>query len=90
MQIAAANTQPSLPPRPPEPSAPAAPVPGPSAPVQDPVAVHRVAALLAMLENKPEVRPEVVARGRALAADSGYPPPDVISKLAGLVVGDGQ
>jgi hypothetical protein len=51
------------------------------------VDVRRVAILLSMLENKPEVRTEVVARGRALAADPSYPSPEVINKLAGLVVG---
>ena len=55
---------------------------------QDPISLKRVAALLAILENKPEVRPEVVARGRALAADAGYPPPDIINKLAGLIISD--
>jgi hypothetical protein len=59
----------------------------PAQPV-DPVAVRRVAALLTMLENKPEIRSEVVARGRALASDPSYPPPDVISKLADLVVSE--
>jgi hypothetical protein len=39
-----------------------------------------------MLENNPEIRPDVVARGRALAADASYPPPDIINKLANLVI----
>jgi hypothetical protein len=86
MQISAATT--TMPSRASEPSAPSAPVS--DVPVQraDPVSVRRVAALLTMLENKPEIRPEVVARGRALASDLSYPPPDVISKLADLIVGD--
>ena len=41
-----------------------------------------------MLENKPEVRPEMIARGRALAADPDYPQPDVINKLASLIISD--
>jgi hypothetical protein len=40
-----------------------------------------------MLQNKPEIRPEVLARGRALAADPNYPTPAIINKLAGLIVG---
>jgi hypothetical protein len=83
MQISAAiNTMPS---RASEPSAPSASVSDVPAKPADPVAVRRVAALLTMLENKPEIRAEVVARGRALASDPNYPPPDVISKLADLV-----
>jgi hypothetical protein len=86
MQISAAiNTMPS---RASEPSAPSASVSDAPAQPVDPVAVRRVAALLTMLENKPEIRSEVVARGRALASDPNYPPPDVISKLADLVVSE--
>jgi len=88
MQISAANNSvPSLPIEP-KASSPAAPVP--PVPPADNTSLRRVAALLTMLENKPEIRPEVLARGRALAADASYPPPDVISKLAGLIVGDGK
>ena len=83
MQISAANN--TMPSRATEPSAPSAPVFDAPAQPADPVSVRRVAALLTMLENKPEIRAEVVARGRALASDPNYPPPDVISKLAGLV-----
>jgi hypothetical protein len=86
MQISAVNN--SMPSRPIEPQAPSSPAFEPPVPVPDPVSMHRVAALLTMLENKPEVRPEVVARGRALAANASYPPPDIITKLAGLIVGD--
>ena len=85
MQISAAKT--SMPPRPIESQTPSSPTTERQAPPQDPVDVRRVAILLSMLENKPEVRTEVVARGRALAADPSYPSPDVINKLAGLVVG---
>lgn len=86
MQISAATTTTSS--RSIESTASASSTSGKDTEVQDPVAVHRVAGLLAMLENKPDVRPEVVARGRALAANADYPPPDVINKLAGLVVGE--
>ena len=84
MKVSAANNSiPSLPIEPKGPSTPAALEP---APAPDLVSLRRVAALLSMLENKPEIRFEVLARGRALAADPSYPPPDIINKLAGLVV----
>lgn len=55
---------------------------------EDETSFRRIAALLSMLENKPEIRPEVLARGRALASDRGYPQPEIINELAGLIVGD--
>ena len=85
MQISAASN--SMPTRPIEPQAPSSTTSEPAA-TQDPVSLRKVAALLTLLENKPEIRAEVVARGRALAADANYPPPDIINKLAGLIVGD--
>ncbi|MEA3212885.1 MAG: hypothetical protein QOE70_5942 [Chthoniobacter sp.] len=85
MQISAAHN--SLPSRPIEPNAPSAPASRPSPPPQDNTSLRRVAALLTMLQNKPEIRPEVLARGRALAADPNYPTPAIINKLAGLIVG---
>ncbi len=84
MQISAAKN--STPSRPIEPQAPSGAAPEAAPTPQDNVALRRVAALLSMLENNPEIRPEVVARGRALAADPTYPPPDIINKLAGLIV----
>lgn len=42
--------------------------------------------LKASLAQSPEVRPEVVARGKALAADPNYPPASVIGGLASLVL----
>ena len=35
-----------------------------------------------LLESVEEVRPEVVERGKKLAASSDYPPADVVEKLA--------
>jgi hypothetical protein len=67
---------------------PSAPTVEPTLHEADPVDVRRVATLLVMLENKPQVRPEVLARGRALAADPTYPQPDIINKLAGMVIGE--
>jgi hypothetical protein len=42
--------------------------------------------LQAALAGEPEVRPEMVARGQALAADPGYPSPETIQRLAGLII----
>lgn len=44
------------------------------------------AALRSALQAQPEVRPEVVARAKALAADPNYPPRDVLEKVAGLII----
>ena len=43
-------------------------------------------ALRAALARTPEVRSEVVARGRALAADPAYPSPEIIGRLSALIV----
>lgn len=43
-------------------------------------------ALRAALNNSPEIRPEVVARGKALAVDPNYPPREIIEGLAKLMV----
>jgi hypothetical protein len=37
------------------------------------------------LASLPEVRPEVVDRGRQLAADPSYPGQDIIQKIASLI-----
>ncbi|HEX9782698.1 MAG TPA: hypothetical protein VGA56_08205 [Opitutaceae bacterium] len=37
------------------------------------------------LDQIPEIRPEVVERGRMLAADPSYPPRDVVQKIAQLI-----
>ncbi len=43
-------------------------------------------ALREALNNSPEIRPEVVAKGKALAADPNYPPLQIIEGLAKLMV----
>jgi hypothetical protein len=40
----------------------------------------------AALASDPEVRPDAVARGRALAADPSYPPAAVIRQVAGQIL----
>ena len=43
-------------------------------------------ALREALNNSPEIRPEVVARGKALAVDANYPPREIIEGLAKLMM----
>jgi hypothetical protein len=43
-------------------------------------------ALREALNNSPEIRPDVVARGKALAVDPNYPPREIIEGLAKLMV----
>jgi hypothetical protein len=43
-------------------------------------------ALREALNNTPEVRADVVKRGRELAADSNYPPRVIIAQLAKLML----
>lgn len=42
--------------------------------------------LKAKLANEPEIRPEVVERGRALAADPNYPSSAIISSVASKIL----
>jgi hypothetical protein len=44
--------------------------------------------MLEALQNQPEIRPEVLARAKQLAADPNYPPSDVIANVANLFVND--
>jgi hypothetical protein len=44
--------------------------------------------LIGALASEPAVRPEEIARGKALAADAGYPSDDVLARLAELFVND--
>jgi len=43
-------------------------------------------ALREALNNTPEVRPDVVKRGRELAVDLNYPPREIIAQLAKLML----
>ncbi len=42
--------------------------------------------LRAKLSSEPEIRPDVVARGRALAADPSYPSATIIGAVASKIV----
>jgi hypothetical protein len=52
------------------------------APASDQISTENAAFLRAELQRQPEVRPEVVARARALAADPSYPHPAALRKVA--------
>jgi hypothetical protein len=54
----------------------------PPAPRTDQISTEGAAFLRSELARQPEIRPEVVERARALAADSNYPPVEVIRNVA--------
>ena len=61
--------------------------PGPATarqPVQKPdkITTESAAFLRGALAAQPEVRPDVVARARALAADPNYPSPEIMQRVA--------
>ncbi len=43
-------------------------------------------SLNSALNNTPEIRPEVVERGRRLAVDLNYPPRQIIEQLSKLII----
>jgi len=53
---------------------------------RDTLYTNQAQQLSAALAGQPEVRPEVVARGSALAADPNYPSAAIISKVAGMIL----
>ncbi len=53
---------------------------------RDSLSTDKAEHLRTALANTPEVRPEVVARGQALAADPGYPSAAIIKSVAGVIV----
>ncbi len=54
----------------------------PLAPRPDRISTESAAFLRAELARQPEIRPEVVARGRELAADSSYPSFETLRSVA--------
>jgi hypothetical protein len=58
----------------------------PASPQQDSVSTDNLDGLRAALTNQPEIRPDVVAKGRALAADPNYPPAAILQRVAGLIL----
>jgi hypothetical protein len=52
----------------------------------DQVSTDNAAALKTALAAQPEIRPEVVARARELAADPGYPSISIIRNVASQIL----
>ncbi|MDP3072416.1 MAG: hypothetical protein Q8N18_19140 [Opitutaceae bacterium] len=53
----------------------------------DQISTERAGFLRTELARQPEVRPEVVARARALAADPNYPSTEINRKIAEQILG---
>jgi len=53
---------------------------------RDSLSTDKAEQLRTALQNDPEVRPDVVARGQALAADPSYPSASIIKSVAGMIV----
>jgi hypothetical protein len=58
----------------------------PLAPRPDQISIESAGVLRAELQRQPEIRPDVVARAKALAADPGYPPAEVLQKVAAQIL----
>ncbi|HVS51295.1 MAG TPA: hypothetical protein VHD62_02975 [Opitutaceae bacterium] len=54
----------------------------PYTPRPDQISTESAAFLRSELQRQPEVRPEVVERARALAADPNYPPREALRAIA--------
>jgi hypothetical protein len=52
----------------------------------DRISTQGAAYLSSALASQPEVRPEEVARGAALAADPNYPSASIIKSIAGAIL----
>ena len=52
----------------------------------DQFSAENSAALRVALTRHPEVRPEVVERGRALAADPSYPSPEILRRVGEAII----
>lgn len=63
---------------------PASASPRPSKPgsSSDQISTENAEFLRAELKRQPAIRPEMVTRGKALAADPNYPPMDTLRKVA--------
>lgn len=66
---------------------PTTPAPQARGPQPDRFSPEQTAILKAGLERHPEIRSDVVARARALAADPSYPSPAILRQVAGAILG---
>lgn len=55
-------------------------------PGRDSFSTDQAGQLAEALASQPEIRPEEVARGQALAADPEYPSPGIIQSIASQIV----
>ncbi len=55
-------------------------------PAADSFSPENTAALKSALQDQPAIRPEVVARGRALAADSSWPTPEILRSVGSTLL----
>jgi hypothetical protein len=53
---------------------------------QDSISTDNLDGLRSALAQQPEVRPEMVAKGQALAADPAYPSAAVLQRVAGMIL----
>jgi hypothetical protein len=60
--------------------------PSPQGPGADRFAPEHTAALHAALASQPEIRPDVVARGKLLAADPSYPSPAILREVSRVIL----
>ncbi len=58
----------------------------PTASPTDQIHIDKAATLRASLQQVPEIRPEVVARAQALAADPSYPSDQIIRHVSAAIV----
>jgi hypothetical protein len=81
------STSPSDRPTRPDAVSPATPRVTVRTPDADQFSAENSAALRVALAQHPEIRPEVVAKGRALAADPSYPSPEIIRRVSAAILG---
>lgn len=62
------------------------PAPATRGPGADSFSPENSKALQAALEKQPAIRPEVVARGRELAADPSYPSATILRKVSEVIL----
>jgi len=58
----------------------------PAQSASDQIHIDKASILRAGLQQVPEIRPEVVERARALAADPAYPADSIINKISAAIV----
>ena len=62
------------------------PAPRARAAAEDTLSTSQSASLQEALRSQPEIRPEAVARGKALAADPNYPTAAIVRQIGAAIV----